>query len=62
MRWPRPPRLPGRVWLECGYDLDQDVVFLQVGRDSAALSPYEVYRLIGELQLSVAGLVGKRAA
>ncbi len=62
MRWRRPPRLPGRVWLECGYDLDQDVVFLQVGRDSAALSPDEVYGLIEELHLAVAGLVGERAA
>ncbi len=62
MRWRRPARLPGRVWLECGYDLDQDVVFLQVGRDSAALSPDEAYRLIEELHLAVAGLVGERAA
>lgn len=40
---------PPPVRMETGYDPDQDVVFLCVGRQGAALSPRDVLWLIEDL-------------
>lgn len=44
---------PPPVRMETGYDPDQDVVFLKVGRKGVALSPREVSWLIEDLLDSV---------
>ncbi|MGY4102711.1 hypothetical protein ACW2Q0_24600 [Nocardia sp. R16R-3T] len=44
---------PPPVRMETGYDRDQDVVFLKLGRKGVALSPREVLWLIEDLRDSV---------
>ncbi|MGW4774958.1 hypothetical protein ACWEO2_43905 [Nocardia sp. NPDC004278] len=44
---------PPPVRMETGYDPDQDVVFLKLGRKGVALSPREVFWLIEDLRDSV---------
>ncbi len=44
---------PPRVCVETGYDTDQDVVFLKLGRKGVALTPREVVWLMEDLADSV---------
>lgn len=45
---------PPAVRMDIGYDPEQDVVFLKLGRKGVALSAFEVLGLVADLMDSVA--------